>query len=204
MRIVDVDSFCSEVQRNACLVMCNGVGFTVATETEIRCGELLAPLAITVTTAFGEPLAALIRRIAFPVPDPGERKILDVLADAVQLTPVAPLNVSATSWGDVRTSLRLVAPQWMEVRLKEIVTAKAGCETVNFRPATVSVPDRGLAAEFAATLNATVPDPVPLEPLVIVTHGTLLVDDQPQPFVVLTFTLPVAAPEPKPTPALFR
>ena len=48
------------------------------------------------------------------------------------------------------------------------------CETVNARPAMVSVPVRG-AALFAAALNATVPLPVPLAPAVIVIHDALLV-----------------------------
>jgi len=48
----------------------------------------------------------------------------------------------------------------------------AAWETENVRPAAVIVAVRA-APVFAATLNATLPLPVPELPLEIVTHGTL-------------------------------
>lgn len=44
---------------------------------------------------------------------------------------------------------------------------------------------------FAATLKPVVPEPVPLAPLVTVTHDTPLTDVQPHPDVVVTATEPV-------------
>jgi len=59
--------------------------------------------------------------------------------------------------------------------------------TVNVWPAIVSVPVRALPV-FAATLNETLPSPVPLAPEVIVSHAALLVAVQLQPLVVDTAT----------------
>ena len=52
--------------------------------------------------------------------------------------------------------------------------------------------------ELAATVNATLPGPLPLAPAVIVTHDALLVLDQAQPAAVCTDTLP----DPPELPAL--
>jgi hypothetical protein len=62
--------------------------------------------------------------------------------------------------------------------------------TVNVRPAIVRVPLRA-APEFEATLNRTVPLPLPLLPCVIVSQGALLVADQAHPAEALTATSPV-------------
>jgi hypothetical protein len=69
----------------------------------------------------------------------------------------------------------------------------AGWVTVNICPAIVSVPIR-CAPVFAVALYATVPPPVPLAPLVIVSHGALLVAVQAQPAVVVTVTGEPAPP----------
>jgi hypothetical protein len=55
----------------------------------------------------------------------------------------------------------------------------AACDTVNVCPPIVSVPLRAVPV-FAATVNATVPLPVPEEPPVIVNHGTLATAVHPQ------------------------
>ena len=59
-------------------------------------------------------------------------------------------------------------------------------------PATVSVPVWGDVDVLAATEYPTVPLPLPLAPLVIVSQLALLVAVQPHPLVVVTPT--VAAP----------
>jgi hypothetical protein len=51
--------------------------------------------------------------------------------------------------------------------------AAAACDTVNVRLAIEMLPVRAAPA-FAATVNVTAPSPLPLEPDVIVIHGTLL------------------------------
>jgi hypothetical protein len=61
--------------------------------------------------------------------------------------------------------------------------------TVKVRPAIVSVPDRA-GPLVAATLNATLPDPLPLAPELIVIHGTLLAAVQGQPAPAVTETVP--------------
>ena len=66
--------------------------------------------------------------------------------------------------------------------------------TVTVCPAIVSVPVReGPVA--AATLNVTVPEPLPPPPEVIASHGWLLVAVQPQPSPALTLTLRVPPPD---------
>jgi hypothetical protein len=66
--------------------------------------------------------------------------------------------------------------------------------TVTVCPATVSVPVRDVVEVFAATVNATVPLPVPELPLLTVIHAALLaaVHVQPVPAVTPTDPLPPA------------
>ena len=58
-------------------------------------------------------------------------------------------------------------------------------------PAIVSVPDRVLAAVLAATLNPTLPGPVPVAPLVTVIQAALLAAVHAQPAPALTVLLPL-------------
>jgi hypothetical protein len=60
------------------------------------------------------------------------------------------------------------------------------CVTVSVRPAIVSVPVRGLEDVLAATLNATVPFPDALAPLVTVIQPALLIPVHPHPVDVAT------------------
>jgi hypothetical protein len=66
-----------------------------------------------------------------------------------------------------------------------------GSVTTNVLPAIVSVADLGLVVVLAAPVNATLPEPVPLAPLPIVTHDAPLVAVQLQPAVVVTSTEPL-------------
>ena len=50
----------------------------------------------------------------------------------------------------------------------------AACVTLNVWPAMVSVPVRALVFGLDVALNATVPFPLPLAPLVTVNHDVLL------------------------------
>jgi hypothetical protein len=69
-----------------------------------------------------------------------------------------------------------------------------GCVTVTVCPAIVMVPVRGVAVGLAAAVNATVPFPDPLAPLVIVIHGTPDVAVQAHPAVAVTVVVPVPPP----------
>ena len=64
---------------------------------------------------------------------------------------------------------------------------------VSVRPAIVSVPVRELVLVLAAIEYATVPEPVPLAPDVIVIHDTLLDAVHAHPLVVVTVAVPVVA-----------
>jgi len=68
--------------------------------------------------------------------------------------------------------------------------AAAPCVTVKVVPAIVSVPVRAAAAVLGATLNATLPEPVPLLPDVMVIQEALLLASHPQSDVVVTVVLP--------------
>jgi hypothetical protein len=67
----------------------------------------------------------------------------------------------------------------------------AACVTVNVCPAIVSVVERDALVVFAAIVKPTLPLPLPLAPLVMVTHEAPLVAFQAQPRPVVTDTLPV-------------
>ena len=68
--------------------------------------------------------------------------------------------------------------------------AAAACVTVNVWPAIVRVPERA-SPGLTATLNATGPSPLPLEPEVMVTHDALLPAVQAQLVPAETTTVPV-------------
>lgn len=69
--------------------------------------------------------------------------------------------------------------------------AAAACDTVNVCEAMVSVPDRGVAFGFAATVKPVDPFPLPLPPLVTVIQPTLLAADHGQPAGAVTLVEPV-------------
>ena len=71
------------------------------------------------------------------------------------------------------------------------VQAAAASVTVNVLPAIVSVADLADVAVLAAAVYPTLPLPLPLAPLVIVTHDAALVAVQVHPLVVVTVTVPV-------------
>jgi hypothetical protein len=67
---------------------------------------------------------------------------------------------------------------------------------VNDRPAAVIVVERAVEPVFACTENATLPEPLPEAPEVIVTQGAAAAAVQAQPDAVLTVKLPVPPPAP--------
>ncbi len=77
-----------------------------------------------------------------------------------------------------------------DVGLTVIVQPAAACDTVNVEPAIVSVADLGDVVVLAATLKPTDPLPLPLAPLVIVTHDTGLEAVHAQPAATVTVTVP--------------
>ena len=70
----------------------------------------------------------------------------------------------------------------------------AACVTVNVWPATVSVPLRGDVFGLADALKPTLPLPLPLAPLVTVSHPVLLTPVQVHPVGAVTFVEPVVLP----------
>jgi len=66
------------------------------------------------------------------------------------------------------------------------VHGAAACVTVNVWPPAVIVPVRDVVAEFAATVNVTVPLPDPLAPPVIVIQVALLAAVHAQPLPLVT------------------
>ena len=80
--------------------------------------------------------------------------------------------------------------------------AAANCVTLKVCPPMVTVPVRGVPTVLAATVNDTVPLPVPVAPAVTVIQLAPLVAVRAQPVVPVTVT--VAAPPPAPTLAARR
>ena len=79
----------------------------------------------------------------------------------------------------------------------ENVQEAAACVTSNVCPATVSVPLRGVVLAFVLALKFTVPLPLPLDPLVIVSQEeALLVAVQLQPPGAVTSVAPVPPDDP--------
>ena len=104
-----------------------------------------------------------------------------VAAEAVTATePEPPLSATSCDAGEI-------------VNVHGGGGAAAACDTVKVCPPMVSVPVRA-AAVFAATLNATVPLPVPEAPLVTVNHAALALAVHAQVFAdAVTVTDPAAA-----------
>jgi hypothetical protein len=76
-------------------------------------------------------------------------------------------------------------------RFKGAVRIAVGSVITKLLPAIVSVAVLGSVVVLDVAVNPTLPEPLPVAPLVIVTHDALLVEDQAQPVVVVTVTVPV-------------
>lgn len=75
--------------------------------------------------------------------------------------------------------------------LAEKVHDAPGWVTCKNRPAIVSVTVLAPAPGFGCAVNETVPEPVPVEPLDIVTQDAALAAVQPHPELVVTVAVPV-------------
>ena len=81
------------------------------------------------------------------------------------------------------------------LRCDRVTQGAAACVTVKVCSAIVSVPVRCWTTAFAATVNVTVPPPLPLAPDVIVNHASLLTAVHAQPAIVVTVTVVPAPPD---------
>jgi hypothetical protein len=127
------------------------------------------------------------------LPDaPALMVIHEVLLVAVHAQPVAAVTVTVPV---------AAAAVVRVLDVGEIVGAHAtpDCVTVNVAPPTVSVPVRLDATLFAATVNETVPVPVPADPALTEIHGALLTAVHAQP----TEAVAVVLPEPPAAPKLW-
>jgi hypothetical protein len=148
--------------------------------------ENVLPPAVTVplrefVDVFGATVYATL-----PLPLPVAPLVIashDLLLDAVHAQPVAavtlmvPLPPAATTLAEVgEIAGEHAAPAW---------------DTVKVKPAIVSVPLRLDVVAFAAMVNATVPEPDPDAPDVIVIHDALLVAVHAHPAASVRVLLPV-------------
>ena len=108
-------------------------------------------------------------KLTEPVPEP--------VAPAVTVIQVTPLTAVQEQPVVVVTVVDSSAPaagtDWLDGEI-EYEHPAGSCVTVNACPAIVNVPLRCDELVLAAALNATVPFPLPLAPLVTVNHDVLL------------------------------
>ena len=94
---------------------------------------------------------------------------------------------------NVVTVMLPVAPSGGTVTVRgatENVHEAAASLTTKLLPAIVSVADRDCVVVLDAAVNPTLPEPVPVAPLVIVTHDAPLDALQLHPAIVVTVTVP--------------
>ena len=116
--------------------------------------------------------------------------LVTVSQEVLLLTPVHAQPVGAVTVVDPVPPADAI--DWL-AGLIAYVHGAAACVTENVWPAIVSEPLRCVAFGFAAALNATVPVPLPLAPLVTVSHDVLLLTPvHAQPANVVTVVEPVA------------
>ena len=127
--------------------------------------------------------------VTVPLPDPLAPPVIVIQVALLAAVHVQPLPLV--------TANELVPPPATtdsETGEIEYVHGAAACVTVNVCPPAVIVPVRDVVAEFAATLNVTVPFPDPLAPPVIVIHVALLAAVHAQPLPLVTVNEPVPPP----------
>lgn len=147
-----------------------------------------APAIVRVPVRLDATVFAATSNATEPLPEPVAPAVT-VIHEA--LLVVAQLQSVAT----VTALFPLPAAALKDCVVGEIdgVHAAASCVTVNVTPAIVSVPLRLEATVFAATLNAVVPLPDPVAPLVTVIQAALLDAVHEQPVATVTLLLPVPA-----------
>ncbi len=118
--------------------------------------------------------------------------LVTVSQDVLLLTAVHEHPVSVVT--DVEPVPPPATTDWLAGEIAYVHGVPA-CVTVNVWPATVSVPLRGVVLGLAAALNATVPFPLPLAPLVTVSQDVLLLTPvHEHPAAVVTLVEPVPPP----------
>ena len=108
-------------------------------------------------------------KLTEPGPEPVAPEVMVIqvaLLTAVHEQPVVVVTV-------VDSSAPAAGTDWLEGEIENEHPA-GSCVTVNACPAIVNVPLRCDELVLAAALNATVPSPLPLAPLVTVNHDVLL------------------------------
>jgi len=152
----------------------------------VRPPIVIVPLR-AVVFGFADALNATV-----PVPLP-LAPLVTVSHDVLLLTPVHAQPLGAVTLVDPVPPAAVT--DWLVGAIANVHGA-AACVTENVWPAIVSVPLREVPFGFAATLNATVPPPLPLAPLVTVNQPVLLltpVHAQPANAVTVVDPVPPAA-----------
>jgi hypothetical protein len=163
------------------------VGAIVAVQTTPACVTVKVwPAAVSVPVREAVEVLAAMLKNTVPLPLP--------LAPAVIVSQAALLAaVQAHPAGIVTANEPLLpsATALSETGAIVAVQLTPACVTVKVWPAIVIVPVRDVVAVVAATLNVTVPAPLPLAPPVMVIHAALLTAVHAHPIVAVTAALPV-------------
>jgi hypothetical protein len=150
----------------------------------------VCPAIVSVPVRCAPVLAAIVKAtLPFPPPDaPDVIVSQDALLDAVQVQPLAALTAIVVP----------VPPLAAAVCDVGVIVYEHACDWVTLKvcPAIVSVPVR-CAPVLADALKATVPPPVPVPPLVTVSHEALLTAVHVHAAVVVTV---IAVPAPPVAP----
>lgn len=155
----------------------------------------MLPAIVSVPVRALAALFAAALKLTVPLPDP--------LAPAVTVIhPLLLAAVHAHPAGAFTVAVPVPPPEPMLCAEGEIVSVQTtpACVTVKVAPAIVSVPVRAAVDVLPATLNATVPFPVPAAPAVTVIQEALLeaVHAHPVPAVTEALPLPPAATTERP------
>ncbi len=140
----------------------------------------------TLTTPLRAAVPVLVRIVYVACPDPEPDPVIAIHGAALEDVHVHPASV-VTVIRPVAAAADTETVNGLTVN----VHVAAGSVTVKVRPAIVSVAALDVDEVFGAAVNATVPDPVPVAPLVIVTQDALLADVHVQPAAVVTATVPL-------------
>lgn len=141
----------------------------------------------SVPTRLGPKVFVATMNETFPVPAPGPA-----------LTTATHETLLTASQAHAAGAVTVVLPNppsavnaWLVDSIENVHALGAACVTVKVLPAIVIVPVRVVVPVYAATVNVALPDPLPLEPAIMVIHGALLLAVHAQPAPALTVLLPV-------------
>lgn len=149
---------------------------------------LPAIVSVPVRVAVDEFVATMKATVPFPRPGP-----------ALITATHAMLLIASHSHAELAVTVALPNPP-SEVNeravdeIDDVQTLGGVCVTVKVVPAIVSVPVRTVGPVFGATVNATLPDPEPVVPLMMLIHGVVVLDVHPHPRPAVTVPIPVPPP----------